>query len=179
MTFPRSSELPWFGFGVLVISAVGVHLVGGFINWMAAPSPRSPASVSVAAAPTATASTSAPVPRATTVAPSLPAPAPVRAPAAVPSPMITAASGWLPQSVSVARLQGWLAFQQGGGRMPPELAQRLAVALQFAERVKRGYRLATHEESDLERRGAQVLRMNNDVTVRFRPEALPIPPNAR
>lgn len=63
--------------------------------------------------------------------------------------------------------------------MPSELKQRLEFALRAAERVMQGRSLAQSEESYLERRGAQVIRLNNEVTVRFTPDALPIPPSTR
>ena len=67
--FPRSSDLPWFGLGVVVVAAVGVHLLGGFIDWLARPSARSPAPPPVAVAALARTQPSAP-----------PQPPPLRAP---------------------------------------------------------------------------------------------------
>lgn len=67
--YPHSSELPWFGLGVLVTATVGVHLLGGFFDWLARPAARSPAPPPVAVAAIATPKPSAP-----------PLPPPLRAP---------------------------------------------------------------------------------------------------
>ena len=175
--FPRASELPWFGLGVLAAAAVGVHLLGGVFDWLARPSARSP-SVPIAALAPVTPPPAAVVvpvsrPPVVSVAPLRPAP-PI---AAAPNPMLTA-SARLPEAVAVARLQGWLAYQKSGGRMPPDLAQRLTSALQVAERVKRGYELTPSEDTALQRNGVVIVRRNNAVTVEFYPEAIPLPPTA-
>lgn len=89
--------------------------------------------------------------------------------------MLTA-SARLTEAVAVARLQGWLAYQKSGGRMPPAIAQRFTLALQVAERVKRGHSLTPSEDTALQRDGVVIVRRNNNVTVEFYPEAIPLPP---
>ena len=48
--YPRASDLPWGTLAVLVVATIGLHVLGGFIDWLARPAARSPAPPPVAVA---------------------------------------------------------------------------------------------------------------------------------
>ena len=98
--YPRASDLPWGTLAVLVVTTIGLHVLGGFIDWLARPAPRSPAPppVTIPARP-----------------PSLPPRIEPERPRLPP----------LPPHSTREELVALVRFLQGGGTLPPEHVREL------------------------------------------------------